>query len=395
MPSLLVASPPPPRPAPPTFLPISSSSYISTSTMASNHRLSLLSTPELGHNTFYVAPPASSHASSLPPSSSSSSSAASASPLADGADPWCISAKQAMDNAVCHDWLYRYEPPSFALARAWKRRVVALVDRSVLVYKSTKATCAAREHFLLTEDTLIFVTEAFKKGCVIEMRKPLCKWYLRCENVDQMKRWLTTMKKAVACLKLGLPGPLTASMLASLTLTDDARLLIDTPLPNTPTTPSLTPNTRLQTRYAPLLASTNQNTTYKRQSYQVSASNITSPVMAHAHTVSHVRDHAKRASTPVFPQHILRSPLQTPSSSSATAAKRQSLAQIPDWEKQLPPQLPPPTSTLPPLPFAVPIPAQRRQTPSLSASPTSITTTNQPLTTVSEIEIIDPDLHHQ
>ncbi|ORX63108.1 hypothetical protein DM01DRAFT_1331185 [Hesseltinella vesiculosa] len=305
MPLLVLA----PRPAP---LPPSVSSSISGGCNKSN-RLSMLSTST--QNTYFATDPTSPTLSF------------------DQHDPWCVCVKAALDNALCHNWLYRYEPPSFALARSWKRRMVVLVDRSVYVFKNNKPTCPIRDHFLLTDDTLIFVTEAFKKGCVIEMRKPLCRWYLRCDSVDQMKTWLTTLKKLVACLKLNVTGPLTPSLLDSMVLTDDARLLIH----HQPSTSS------------PLLSrsATARHSILSQPTPSVSSGLAT---LHPLHTNSSIHSHRplpsastrrapgyKRASTPVF-------------SSPPSSSKRQSLAQIPDWEKSLPPQLPPPTSTPPPLP---------------------------------------------
>ncbi|KAI8096221.1 uncharacterized protein BX664DRAFT_290960 [Halteromyces radiatus] len=225
-----------------------------------------------------------------------------------GDDAWCMSVKVALENASCKDWLYKYEFPTFAFARSWKRRYIILSGQTVYVFKSNKATNPTREHFLLTDDTLIFVTEDFKKKeCVIEMRKPLYKWYLRCESVTQMKYWLEAMKKVVACLKLGYRGPLTSSVLSSLVLTDDARLLTTR---HTSQQPSFFDNKK-----------------------------------------------TKRSSTPVtFPFN------------SSSSSKRQSLAQIPHWEKTLPPQMPPPTSLPPPPPSS----------PSRSSSPTFSRSTTRP-----------------
>ncbi|KAI8334014.1 hypothetical protein BC941DRAFT_473244 [Chlamydoabsidia padenii] len=237
-------------------------------------------------------------------------------------DPWCMSVKMAQDSAVCSSWLHKYESPTFAFTRSWKRRFIVLTDQNVYVFKTdTKSTAPARAHFLLTDDTLIFVNEDFNKqqqGCVIEIRKPLCKWYLRCESIAQMKTWLEAMKKVVACLKLGYRGTLTASLLDTLILTDDSRLL------KTKKTDELYHQQR------------------SRLSQQFSEAQPS-------------QYRTKRSSTPVIPSSTLPTP----------TTKRQSLAQIPHWEKMLPPLMPPPTSLPPPPPH--------RLYPSLSSSlPTSI-----------------------
>jgi hypothetical protein len=200
-------------------------------------------------------------------------------------DPWYMSVKQAENEAIQSDWMFKYHPPSFAFARTWKRRLFILVDNIVFLFKSTKSTQPAREHFVLTNDTLVFVTEEFKKGYVIELRKPLMTWHIRCESIDQMRTWLESMKKIVACIKVGYNGILSNSTLASMTLTDDYRIVVPSKsfrqsLPPPAPTPKL-----------------HINRTYSLQHHS-----------------------------------------------------RQSLAEIPDWETMIPPQLPPPTCKPPPIP---------------------------------------------
>ncbi|KAG2204304.1 hypothetical protein INT47_009346, partial [Mucor saturninus] len=200
-------------------------------------------------------------------------------------DPWCMSAKFAIDNSINSDWMHKYEQPStFAFGRSWKRRLFILVDRIVFIFKTAKATNPAREHFLLTDDTFVFVTEEFKKGYIIELRKPLCKWYIRCDSVTQMRSWLESMKKIVACIKIGYEGLLSTAILSSITLTDDYRILIP--------------------------------------------------------TVNEASKKLNRQSLPVRPISRVQ--------------QRQSLAEIPDWETILPPQMPPPRSKPPPVPPCLP-----------------------------------------
>jgi hypothetical protein len=189
--------------------------------------------------------------------------------------------------------MYKHETPAFAFARSWKRRLFILIDQVVLVYKAAKSTSPAREHFILTEDTCVFVTEEFKKGYVIEMRKPFCKWYIRCDSLSQMRTWLESMKKIVACIKIGYTGDLTTELLSTVTLTDDYRILV------------------------PVDNSTHLSSTDRRK-YRQSLPVPTTTKLAND------EQHKKRA--------------------------RQSLADIPDWESTLPPQLPPPRTKLPPVP---------------------------------------------
>ncbi|KAF7728273.1 hypothetical protein EC973_006447 [Apophysomyces ossiformis] len=203
--------------------------------------------------------------------------------LAANIDPWCMSAKLALDHAVCSDWLHKHNPSSFAFGRSWKRRFVAIVNRTVYIFKSEKPTVPAHEHFLLTEDTMVFVSEKSKKGFVLELRKPLCQWHLRCSSVAQMKDWLETMKKIVGCAKLSLGGTITKPLLDSVQLTDDHRIL---KLTNT----------------------AEQKASLQQQNHP-----------------------SLRRNTSAASQHH----------------QRRSLADIPDWEKILPPPLPPPKIPLP------------------------------------------------
>jgi hypothetical protein len=205
-------------------------------------------------------------------------------------DPWYMSVKQAENEAIQSDWMLKYHIPSFTFARTWKRRLFILVDNIVFLFKSLKSTQPAKEHFVLTNDTLVFVTEEFKKGYVIELRKPLMTWYIRCESIQQMRTWLESMKKIVACIKIGYSGRLSKSILSSITLTDDYRILIP-------------PSKSFRQSLPPLAG----------------------------------------AATPKL--HINRT-------YSLQHHSRQSLTEIPDWETMIPPQLPPPTCKPPPIPSA-------------------------------------------
>ncbi|KAG1149712.1 hypothetical protein G6F37_000993 [Rhizopus arrhizus] len=131
----------------------------------------------------------------------------------------------ALEDAICSDWMYKYETPSFSFSKTWKKRFYVLANNNVYVFKSTKSTNPAKEQFMLTEDTFVFVTEEFKKGYVIELRKPHFKWHIRCDSVEQMKLWLESMKKIVACIKAGYNGTFNPLVLSSLKLTEDYQLL--------------------------------------------------------------------------------------------------------------------------------------------------------------------------
>ncbi|OBZ81950.1 hypothetical protein A0J61_09999 [Choanephora cucurbitarum] len=206
-------------------------------------------------------------------------------------EPWCMSAKTALESCMLSGWMQKYETPTFAFSRSWKPRMFVLLDRILFVFKSNKLTNPAREYFVLTEDTFVFVTEEFKKGYVIELRKPLCKWFIRCESIDQMKQWLEAMKKIVACIKIGYDGLLNEAILKSITLTDDYRILIP----------------------------------------------------------SHIKKSYRQSLPLSLDCQLSRQGSLQPKKKKG---KRQSLAEIPDWESTIPSQLPPPTTKPPPVPLA-------------------------------------------
>ncbi|CAO3587274.1 unnamed protein product [Absidia cylindrospora] len=317
------------------YPPSSSTKTTSTTAFGTSRRIKALSDSFVNMPSIALATQPMSSAHTFYDNKTPSSTSSTNTTDSNAQDPWCMSLKMAQDAALCENWISKYESPTFAFARSWKRRYIVLTDRIVYIFKSKKPTTPAREHFLLTDDTLIFVTEDFKKGCVIEIRKPLCKWYLRCESITQMKHWLEAMKKVVACLKLGYRGALTTSLLSSLTLTDDARLLTSS-TKNSTTTDQQQKHHHIHHHRQSLQP---QHILYKQQPlhHHLLSRNYHLQQQQEAHPPPR----SKRSSTPII--SFSNSP---PSSSS----KRQSLAQIPHWEKTLPPLMPPPTSLPPPPP---------------------------------------------
>ncbi|KAL0093870.1 hypothetical protein F4703DRAFT_1294484 [Phycomyces blakesleeanus] len=266
-------------------------------------------------------------------------------------DPWCMCVKTALENVICHAWLQKYESSTFAFVRTWKRRYVVLVDKTVHIFKSPKPTNPSKEHFLLTEDTFVFVTEEFKKGYVLELRKPLCKWYLRCESVAQMKIWLEAMKKIVACVKLGHQGQMTAGLLSHLELVDNFRLLAIKPDSNN-TKDERSADRDDQQTAAVIISRSKSGSSNSRGG---SVHNNSGAGDQYSCTLA--RDHLPGDIVPNKRWKEARSrSIQTAlstnrlSSSFFPTPKRQSLAQIPGWEATLPPQMPPPQSTPPPPP---------------------------------------------
>lgn len=241
-------------------------------------------------------------------------------------DPWCVSVKFAIENSISLDWLQKYEQPTtFSFGKCWKRRLFILVDRIVFTFKNSKLTNPAKEHFQLTEDTFVFVTEEFKKGYIIELRKPLSKWYIRCDSVTQMKSWLESMKKIVACIKIGYDGLLSTKILYSIKLTDDYRILI------------------------PMEASDNNNNS-SNNNKKLYRQSLPPAIQRQQPTpVTVTRNRSLASSLTTSSNTITRPP-----SRSSLYNNRQSLSDIPDWETIIPPQLPPPRSKPPPVPPILP-----------------------------------------
>ncbi|KAI7859313.1 hypothetical protein BDC45DRAFT_497327 [Circinella umbellata] len=316
-----------------------------------------------------------------------------------GVDPWCMSVKSALEKAICKNWIYKYEQPTFTFARAWKRRYVILVDKIVYIFKSNKSTHPAREHFILTEDTLVFVSEEFKKGYVVEIRKPLCKWYLRCESASQMKHWLESMKKIVACVKVGHSGKLSSSMLANLQLTDDYQLLSSSTLNPSSTSPRNSIVIEQQPISPTTMASPsihkNKTTKYRLSAIYhrtAAADALNGTTSSSSSSTPTTTTHNKKNNDDIFPYPpqwwkyyqqqyptLQRSENRRASAqvtktttevmSQDKSLKRQSLAEIPHWQSLLPPQRPVPLSTPPPPPPT---------TTTTSSSSTSLPTNLQP-----------------
>ncbi|KAI7868231.1 hypothetical protein BDF14DRAFT_1881025 [Spinellus fusiger] len=242
--------------------------------------------------------------------------------------PWSIDVKTASEQALCSDWLQRHAPSLFTFVRSWKRRYTVLLHHTVYVFKSNKPTALAQDHFVLTEDTFVFVSEEFKKGYVLELRKPLCKWFLRCESVAEMKCWLEAMKKVVAFIKLGYQGIVTVPLLNHFQLADDHRLLVAK-------TASQDMSEHLQQHRSP--------------SVRTSLINFQeNPLDSHGSPKRlSLKDCHYRRSVPLS---LMALPSPT------LPSVRQSVSPpTPRWEGALPPQLPPPQSIPPPVPQSSPV----------------------------------------
>lgn len=249
-------------------------------------------------------------------------------------DIQCTSLRTALENASCHGWLCKRETPSFAFARSWKKRYITLTDRILYVFKSDKVTAPAREHFLLTDDTLVFVSEEFKRShFVLEIRKPLCKWYLRFDSATELKKWLEAMKIVITMSSKH------TTMSHGLQQEHDTTTrgrkhrsaIVETLLPRPPPWwRHYEDNRRSSSPPVP----------------------ITTTSMTNNHDTCPTTTHTTTDTT----NTITTTTITTSSSSSSASTtpptiKRQSLAQIPDWEKTLPPPMPPPQSSPPPAPI--------------------------------------------
>ncbi|KAI7873631.1 hypothetical protein K492DRAFT_175608 [Lichtheimia hyalospora FSU 10163] len=242
-------------------------------------------------------------------------------------DVQCTSLRTALENATCHGWLCKRETPSFAFARSWKKRYITLTDRILYVFKSDKVTAPAREHFLLTDDTLVFVSEEFKRShFVLEIRKPLCKWCLRFDSATELKKWLEAMKTVIATSShhTTTSHGLKQEQYDTTTRAKKHRsAIVETLLPRPPP--------------------------WWRH-YEDNRRSSSPPVP----TSISMTNHDTCLSTTTDTTNTITTTITTSSSPTPTTPptiKRQSLAQIPDWEKTLPPPMPPPQSSPPPAPI--------------------------------------------
>ncbi|KAI9247353.1 hypothetical protein BY458DRAFT_494568 [Sporodiniella umbellata] len=113
-----------------------------------------------------------------------------------------IHLEMILQQASCTGWLTKYRPPTFAFLKSSKKRYVVLVDRLLYTFKSDTPDMY-RDFFEITPETHAYVTDGMGVPYCIEVRKyPDTLWILQAGDVDTMKRWLGTIKRVIAWLRL-------------------------------------------------------------------------------------------------------------------------------------------------------------------------------------------------
>lgn len=96
-------------------------------------------------------------------------------------------------------WLLKHNATHFTFTTPWKRFFYVLSEHALHEYKSDKPDSPLREQFDFTKDTLVFLNEGFPgKPFVVEIRKPGQRMCLQCTDLDTMKQWMNHLKKSIA-----------------------------------------------------------------------------------------------------------------------------------------------------------------------------------------------------
>ncbi|KAI8580049.1 hypothetical protein K450DRAFT_239114 [Umbelopsis ramanniana AG] len=96
-------------------------------------------------------------------------------------------------------WLLRHNATHFTFTTPWKRYYYVLSEHALHEYKSDKPDSPLREQFDFSKDTLVFLNEGFPgKPFVVEVRKPGRRMCLQCTDLDTMKQWMNNLKKSIA-----------------------------------------------------------------------------------------------------------------------------------------------------------------------------------------------------
>ncbi|KAI9288703.1 hypothetical protein BC943DRAFT_317192 [Umbelopsis sp. AD052] len=96
-------------------------------------------------------------------------------------------------------WLLRHNATHFTFTTPWKRYYYVLSEHALHEYKNDKPDAPLREQFDLSRDTLVFLNEGFPgKPFVVEIRKPGRRMCLQCTDLDTMKQWMNNLKKSIA-----------------------------------------------------------------------------------------------------------------------------------------------------------------------------------------------------
>jgi PH domain len=205
-------------------------------------------------------------------------------------------------------WLLRHNATHFTFTTPWKRYYYVLSEHALQEYKSDKPDSPLREQFDFSKDTLVFLNEGFPgKPFVVEIRKPGRRMCLQCTDLDTMKQWMNHLKKSIAQVRR-----------------DEYLKIVEEET-----------QTKSQTKSPPPHQSTADITV--------------------VHNSSNINEDSKGNTKPVNPTPIDRSEARTTTSSVRYRSKSDqssisSLSHLPNKSLAIPPQLPPPSHSPPPIP---------------------------------------------
>ncbi|KAJ2961567.1 hypothetical protein NQZ79_g3155 [Umbelopsis isabellina] len=104
--------------------------------------------------------------------------------------------------ATMSGWLLRHNATHFTFTTPWKRYYYVLVGNALHEYKTDKSDSPHRDQLDLSSDTLVFVNEGFPgKTYVLEIRKPGRRMCLQCTDAENMKQWMHYLKQSIAQIK--------------------------------------------------------------------------------------------------------------------------------------------------------------------------------------------------
>ncbi|KAG2185096.1 hypothetical protein INT43_001009 [Umbelopsis isabellina] len=109
---------------------------------------------------------------------------------------------QSQIPATMSGWLLRHNATHFTFTTPWKRYYYVLSDNALHEYKTDKSDSPHRDQLDLSSDTLVFVNEGFPgKTYVLEIRKPGRRMCLQCNDAESMKQWMHYLKQSIAQIK--------------------------------------------------------------------------------------------------------------------------------------------------------------------------------------------------
>jgi hypothetical protein len=200
-------------------------------------------------------------------------------------------------------WLLKHNATHFTFTTPWKRYFYVLSEHALHEYKSDKPDSPHREQFDFTKDTLVFLNEGFPgKPFVVEIRKPGQRMCLQCTDLDTMKQWMNYLKKSIA-----------------------------------------------QVRRNEYLKAVEEET----QTKSTTTPHHSTPDIKVVHNSSNINENMKDNTLPVNLAPINPSEAKTSSvryRSKSDQSSNSSLSHLPNKSLAIPPQLPPPSHSPPPIP---------------------------------------------